>query len=76
MVGEDAFYERAGDRDDRYAGLVRRLAVEDPEWTAAFLTWLRAAGNMRTAGCRFGHGPSGGRNRHTFGGLTDQAFPG
>lgn len=49
MVGEDTFYERAGDRDDRYATLVRRLAVEDPEWTAAFLTWLRAEGNMRTA---------------------------
>jgi hypothetical protein len=23
---------------------------------------------------RHGHAPSGGRNRHTFGGLTDQAF--
>lgn len=49
MVGEDTFYERAGDRDDRYAGLVRRLAVEDADWTAAFLTWLRTEGNMRTA---------------------------
>jgi hypothetical protein len=26
------------------------------------------------AGYRFGHGPSGVGNRHTFGGLTDQAF--
>jgi len=26
------------------------------------------------AGYRYGHGPSGGPNRHTFGGLTDQAF--
>jgi TROVE domain len=26
------------------------------------------------AGYRHGHAPSGGRNRHTFGGLTDQAF--
>ncbi|MEQ4207320.1 TROVE domain-containing protein [Actinopolymorpha sp. B9G3] len=26
------------------------------------------------AGYRHGHGPSGGGNRHTFGGLTDQAF--
>lgn len=26
------------------------------------------------AGYQYGHAPSGGRNRHTFGGLTDQAF--
>ena len=26
------------------------------------------------AGYRYGHGPSGAGNRHTFGGLTDQAF--
>lgn len=26
------------------------------------------------AGYRFGHAPSGGENRHTFAGLTDQAF--
>lgn len=26
------------------------------------------------AGYQFGHAPSGGGNRHTFGGLTDQAF--
>ncbi|MBV9097338.1 MAG: hypothetical protein JO079_04695 [Frankiaceae bacterium] len=26
------------------------------------------------AGYRYGHGPSGVGNRHTFGGLTDQAF--
>jgi hypothetical protein len=26
------------------------------------------------AGYRYGHGPSGSSNRHTFGGLSDQAF--
>jgi hypothetical protein len=26
------------------------------------------------AGYQAGHAPSGGRNRHTFGGLTDAAF--
>ncbi|HEX3783448.1 MAG TPA: TROVE domain-containing protein [Pseudonocardiaceae bacterium] len=26
------------------------------------------------AGYQYGHAPSGGRNRHTFGGLTDQGF--
>ena len=49
MVGQDAFYEQGGRRDDRYARLVRRLAVTDPEWTAALLGWLRGEGNLRTA---------------------------
>lgn len=29
---------------------------------------------FNVAGYEFGHGPSGAANRHTFGGLTDQAF--
>jgi hypothetical protein len=49
MVGTDTFYERGGDRDDRYTQLVRRLAVDDPAWTAGLLGWLRGEGNMRTA---------------------------
>jgi hypothetical protein len=49
LVGQDAFYEKGGDRDDRYERLVRRLAIEDPEWTAGLLGWLRGDGNMRTA---------------------------
>ena len=49
FVAADAFYEKGGDRDDRYTRLVRRLAVEDPEWTAGLLGWLRGEGNMRTA---------------------------
>jgi hypothetical protein len=49
LVATDAFYESAGDRDDRYSTLVRQLAVEDPEWTAGLLGWLRGEGNMRTA---------------------------
>ncbi len=48
-VGQNTFYERGGDRDDRYTGLVRQLAVADPEWTAGLLGWLRRDGNMRTA---------------------------
>ena len=39
----------AGARDDRYATLVRAVAVEDPEWTARFLRWLRGDANMRSA---------------------------
>lgn len=48
-VGTETFYEKAGDRDDRYQQLIRGLAVEDPEWTAQLLGWLRSDGNMRTA---------------------------
>lgn len=49
LVGEDTFYERAKNRDDRYTQLVRKVAVDDPDWTAAFLEWLRGEGNMRSA---------------------------
>ncbi|WP_116114943.1 TROVE domain-containing protein [Amycolatopsis ruanii] len=49
MVGEDTFYEQAGDRDSRYAELVRRAALGDPQWTARFLRWLRTEANMRSA---------------------------
>lgn len=49
MVGEDTFYEKADERDSRYERLVRQVTGEDPEWVAAFLCWLRAEGNMRSA---------------------------
>jgi hypothetical protein len=49
FVGQDAFYEKGGDRDDRYTQLVRSLAIEDPAWCVDFLRWLRSEGNMRTA---------------------------
>ncbi|WP_039800799.1 TROVE domain-containing protein [Nocardia araoensis] len=49
MVGEHTFYESAGQRDDRYAALVHRATIADPEWTARFLRWLRAEANMRSA---------------------------
>jgi hypothetical protein len=49
MAGEDTFYEAASGRDDRYAGLVREVAVADPQWMAAFLGWLRSEGNLRSA---------------------------
>ncbi|MBT2366738.1 TROVE domain-containing protein [Streptomyces sp. ISL-10] len=49
FVGQETFYEAAGDRDNRFAALVRRLAVEDPQWTAAMLGWLRNRAHMRTA---------------------------
>lgn len=49
MVGEDTFYEKAHDRDDRFRRLVHQVAVEDVGWLAGFLPWLRGTANMRTA---------------------------
>ncbi len=49
MVSQQTFYESGADRDDRFARLVRELAVTDPSWTAGLLGWLRGEGNMRTA---------------------------
>jgi len=49
FVGENTFYEKAGDRDARYRALVRQAAVEDPTWTAGLLRWLRHSANMRSA---------------------------
>ncbi|AOR35025.1 RNA-binding protein [Streptomyces fodineus] len=49
FVTQHTFYESGTDRDDRFARLVRDLAVSDPEWTAGLLGWLRGEGSMRTA---------------------------
>ncbi|MFG2883114.1 TROVE domain-containing protein [Streptomyces sp. NPDC048297] len=49
MVAQNTFYETGTDRDDRFARLIRGLAVSDPEWTAGLLGWLRDEGAMRTA---------------------------
>ncbi|MEV7895151.1 TROVE domain-containing protein [Streptomyces cyaneofuscatus] len=49
FVAQETFYEGGEERDTRFAALVRRLAVEDPAWTAGLLHWLRRDGQMRTA---------------------------
>ncbi|MDN3021101.1 TROVE domain-containing protein [Streptomyces sp. S.PB5] len=49
FVSQQTFYESGADRDDRFARLVRDLAVTDPAWTAGLLGWLRGEGNLRTA---------------------------
>ncbi|MEV7788567.1 TROVE domain-containing protein [Streptomyces sp. NPDC088106] len=49
FVTQRAFYESGELRDDRFAKLVRELAVADPSWTAGLLGWLRGEGNLRTA---------------------------
>jgi hypothetical protein len=49
FVGEDTFYEKAAERDARYASLINQVAIRDPQWTADFLRWLRSDANMRSA---------------------------
>ncbi|MFI1926311.1 MULTISPECIES: TROVE domain-containing protein [unclassified Streptomyces] len=49
FVSQQTFYETGAARDDRFAELVRELAVSDPSWTAGLLGWLRGEGNIRTA---------------------------
>ncbi|EPJ37861.1 hypothetical protein STAFG_5116 [Streptomyces afghaniensis 772] len=49
FVSQQTFYETGADRDDRFAKLLRELAVTDPAWTAGLLGWLRGEGNLRTA---------------------------
>ncbi|GAT68212.1 RNA-binding protein [Planomonospora sphaerica] len=49
LVGEDTFYEKAGERDERFRALVHRVAVADGEWLSRFLPWLRGTANLRTA---------------------------
>lgn len=49
MVGEQTFYEQAGERDERFRGLVAKVAVADPEWFARFVPWLRLGANLRSA---------------------------
>ncbi|MFC7884639.1 TROVE domain-containing protein [Streptomyces sp. NPDC057376] len=49
FVSQQTFYESGAARDDRFATLVRELAVSDPAWTAGLLGWLRGEGNLRTA---------------------------
>ncbi|MEV5339981.1 TROVE domain-containing protein [Streptomyces sp. NPDC052676] len=49
FVTQETFYESGAARDDRFATLVRELAVTDSGWTAGLLGWLRGEGNLRTA---------------------------
>ena len=49
FVGKDTFYEKAQDRDDRFASLSREVAVQDPRWFTGFVGWLRNDAFMRSA---------------------------
>ncbi|MDJ0345232.1 TROVE domain-containing protein [Streptomyces sp. H10-C2] len=49
MVGENTFYESAGARDQRFRDLVRAATLQDPDWVASFVPYLRGEMNMRSA---------------------------
>jgi len=49
FVGQDTFYESAQKRDDRFASLVREVAVQDQAWITGFVKWLRNDAFMRSA---------------------------
>lgn len=49
FYGENKFYETSSESSRRFADLVAANAKADPEWTAAFLMWLRNEANIRTA---------------------------
>ncbi|GAA4082446.1 TROVE domain-containing protein [Actinomadura miaoliensis] len=49
MVGEQTFYEGADERDERFRTLAGQVALDDPDWTARMIGWLRADAGMRSA---------------------------
>lgn len=49
MVREDTFYEAAGERDNRFRGLVEQVAREDAGWVARFIPYLRLKMFTRSA---------------------------
>jgi len=49
MVGENTFYEDAGDRDRRFRALVHQATKQDPDWVARFVPYLRGEMSMRSA---------------------------
>lgn len=49
FVGQDTFYEKANQRDDRFAALSRKVAIADPKWFSGFVNWLRNDAFMRSA---------------------------
>lgn len=47
--GSDRFYESGYQRDETLRQLARQIAVEDFDWFANFVKWLRRTANIRTA---------------------------
>lgn len=49
FASENTFYEKGDARNARFKGLIRQVAIEDPEWVVRMLRWLRSEANIRTA---------------------------
>ena len=49
MCGEHTFYEKAGDRDQRFEDLIAQVAKTNPNWLARLVPFLRGTMNMRSA---------------------------
>ncbi|MFI6518588.1 TROVE domain-containing protein [Spirillospora sp. NPDC050679] len=49
MVGEQTFYESAGERDARFRTLVGEVALADVDWLTRMVGWLRDGAGMRSA---------------------------
>src|ERR1035437_784560 len=49
MVSENTFYENGKNRDKRFVDLIKQVALEDPDWIARFVPYLRSTMNMRSA---------------------------
>lgn len=49
MVAEKTFYESGSQRDQRFAELIRKVTVQDPEWVQRLVPWLRNTAQMRSA---------------------------
>lgn len=49
FVGQDTFYEKAKERDDRFSTLCADVAVQSPQWFLGFVGWLRNDAFMRSA---------------------------
>jgi hypothetical protein len=49
FVREGTFYEKGGERDDRFEALVRAVTTEDPDWARRLIPWLRNGAQMRSA---------------------------
>lgn len=45
---ENTFYEKTDARTTRLRGLIRDLAVTDPEWMTGLIGWLRNKANLRS----------------------------
>lgn len=49
LAGEDTFYQRAADRDDRFVDLIHQMVATDPDFVARLAPYLRNELKIRSA---------------------------